>query len=602
MSSGSENQATAQIVTNSNTTFGDNQWPMFHHDISHTGYSTSLAPDTNASLWNYTAGNQIISSPAIANGRVYFGSRDGNVYCLDAGIGLELWRYNTSHLVCSSPAIYENRVYVGSNDIPGLNGSHFFCLNADTGELIWEYTTGDESMVGFYSSPAVVSGRVYVGSGDHKVYCFDAMTGMKLWEFMTGYDVDSSPAVVNGRVYIGSEDGCVYCLNASTGAELWMYPTQSEIWSASPTVVNGKVYIGSDKLYCLDAESGVHLWDKQPDFSHSTPAFFHDNIYVCDSTDTVYCLNATYGWIMWQYQVSAGDLGMWSSPAVADGKVYVGGGDGKVYCLDALTGAKLWEYQTGFFSYPIYSCPAIAENFMFIGDNTGTMHCFCGTSHPPEAPILYGPDLGAINLWYTFCINSIVNPNGDEFLVICDWGDGNISEWQDPLIPGQNISGSHMWTRPGVYGIRVYVKDVWGARSPWSNLHNITIVDNKPPTTPTITGPNRVRKGVTYVYNAFAIDPNQDNISYFFDWGDGSGSGWIGPYLSGMQAHVSHSFGFVGDVCVKVKAKDSWGAESDWGTLPIRIPSGMLAPPFFPWLFERFPNAFPLLRYFLRCL
>ncbi len=67
------------------------------------------------------------------------------------------------------------------------------------------------------SSPAVSRGYVYVGSLDGKVYCLNAATGEKVWEFVTGDAVFSSPAVSGGNVYVGSDDGKVYCLRAAVG-------------------------------------------------------------------------------------------------------------------------------------------------------------------------------------------------------------------------------------------------------------------------------------------------------------------------------------------------------------------------------------------------
>jgi hypothetical protein len=55
-------------------------WPMFRHDLNHTGYSTSTAPNTNHTIWTYTTGGFVSSSPAVADDRVYVGSDDGKVY------------------------------------------------------------------------------------------------------------------------------------------------------------------------------------------------------------------------------------------------------------------------------------------------------------------------------------------------------------------------------------------------------------------------------------------------------------------------------------------------------------------------------------------
>jgi hypothetical protein len=56
------------------------------------------------------------SSPAVADGVVYVGSDDNNVYALNASTGITIWTYGTTGLVDSSPAVANGVVYVGSND------------------------------------------------------------------------------------------------------------------------------------------------------------------------------------------------------------------------------------------------------------------------------------------------------------------------------------------------------------------------------------------------------------------------------------------------------------------------------------------------------
>jgi outer membrane protein assembly factor BamB len=64
--------------------------------------------------------------------------------------------------VYSSPAVANGVVYVGSYD------KNVYALNAKTGAKLWSYTTGG----GVYTSPSVANGLVYVGSDDGNVYAF----------------------------------------------------------------------------------------------------------------------------------------------------------------------------------------------------------------------------------------------------------------------------------------------------------------------------------------------------------------------------------------------------------------------------------------------
>lgn len=70
--------------------------------------------------------------------------------------------------------------------------------------------------------------------------------------------------------------------------------------------------------------------------------------------------------------------------------------------------------------------------------------------------------------------------------------------------------------------------------------------------------------GTTYTYSSSTADNEGDQVSYLFDWGDGTDSGWIGPKNSGETASASHSWGSTGTYQVKVKAKDTGGHVSVW--------------------------------------
>jgi outer membrane protein assembly factor BamB len=61
-------------------------------------------------------GEYSVSSPAVANGKVYFGLDNNYVYALDAFTGDLVWSYKTEGAVQSSPAISDGLLFVGSND------------------------------------------------------------------------------------------------------------------------------------------------------------------------------------------------------------------------------------------------------------------------------------------------------------------------------------------------------------------------------------------------------------------------------------------------------------------------------------------------------
>jgi outer membrane protein assembly factor BamB len=210
-----------------------------HSDVS------ALDAKTGARLWSYATGdNYLTSSPAVANGLVYFGpSGKGSTgwYALNARTGVLQWGYYIYDAEYSSAAVANGVVYVGAESA-GL-----YAFDARSGALLWSYRTGNKDSG--YTSPAVANGVVYFGS-DNNVYAVNANTGVVLWTYAAGNFVESSPAVANGVVYVGSDDYNVYALNAKTGAKLWSYATGDSVHS-SPAVANGMVYVCSDKVYAF---------------------------------------------------------------------------------------------------------------------------------------------------------------------------------------------------------------------------------------------------------------------------------------------------------------------------------------------------------------
>jgi hypothetical protein len=127
----------------------------------------------------------------------------------------------------------------------------------------------------------------------------------------------------------------------------------------------------------------------------------------------------------------------------------------------------------------------------------------------------------------------------------------------------------------------------------------------EPPNTPSIEGEMKGNTGTSYPYSFVANDPDGASVFYYIDWGDTTNSGWVGPYPSNEETIIQHSWSKKGDYAIKCKAKDVIYAESDWTTLDITMPKNNEAfntHPVITWLFEQFPNAFPILRYLLGCI
>jgi outer membrane protein assembly factor BamB len=251
-------------------------WPQFRDQPGHHGHNGTenvLSPATVSGMdldWSFATG-PTSSSPAVANGMVYVGSNDNNVYALDATTGALQWSFATGNGVSSSPAVANGVVYVGSAD------NNVYALDAATGALQWSFATGGD----VYSSPAVANGVVYVGSVDNNLYAIGAATGFQLWYLITGGPVNSSPAVADGVVYVGSSDGNVYALDHAAGGEQWRFAATGGV-NSSPAVANGVLYVGSAEIvYAIDVATGVELWSYLTGGTGaSSPAVANGVVYV----------------------------------------------------------------------------------------------------------------------------------------------------------------------------------------------------------------------------------------------------------------------------------------------------------------------------------
>jgi hypothetical protein len=73
-------------------------------------------------------------------------------------------------------------------------------------------------------------------------------------------------------------------------------------------------------------------------------------------------------------------------------------------------------------------------------------------------------------------------------------------------------------------------------------------------------------------------------------WGDGASSGWSGPYNSGQQVTLSHTWYREDTFTIKAKAKDPYNTESDWGTLEVTMPRNKaISSSLSQWFLERHP-------------
>lgn len=169
-----------------------------------------------------------------------------------------------------------------------------FCLNAETGALIWDYRYPSIPMAhaGPRSTPAVEGNHVYtLGSKGH-LFCFDAGTGDVIWkrdlvaERLSGnskWGFSTSPVVVEDRVILNVGSAGL-ALDKTSGKPLWKSGLPS--WGLSTPVLTE---IGEQKiallnteytLYAVDIANGNVAWTYPWAYCDADPVLIKDTIYL----------------------------------------------------------------------------------------------------------------------------------------------------------------------------------------------------------------------------------------------------------------------------------------------------------------------------------
>jgi outer membrane protein assembly factor BamB len=94
--------------------------------------------------------------------------------------------------------------------------------------------------------PVAASGRVFFGStSSDTLYCLDAKTGETLWEFTTDGPIRIAPSIANKRVFFGSDDGFVYCLTEEAGRLIWKFRPDDSAQAKEKKFLNNGRFIPS---------------------------------------------------------------------------------------------------------------------------------------------------------------------------------------------------------------------------------------------------------------------------------------------------------------------------------------------------------------------
>lgn len=265
-------------------------------------------------VWRYKVsfgdgGKRIFSSPSVLGNHVYFGSYDGNLYCLDINTGKRKWVFLDADWIGSSPcvAVDTRIIFIGLEFGLTKKKGGVAAVDAETGRLVWSYY----EMTGLTHASPVYSQRervVICGCNDKKIYALNSKNGSLKWSFETEGEVKYG-AIFNkdqSLCFIGSMDGTVYALKTKNGELVGKYQTLFGIYS--------------------------------------NPVLHEDRYLIVGSLDkNIYCWDTKENKLHWKVSTNGR---IFASPLLHEGCVYIGSNDGFVRVIDPISGVVLGVIKT----------------------------------------------------------------------------------------------------------------------------------------------------------------------------------------------------------------------------------------------------------------
>ncbi len=190
-------------------------WPFL---LTSGGYPTlvdlaGLDPLTGDTLWSFHAEDLIYGLASLVDGRVYFGSWDRYLYCLDAESGEEIWSFWCEQINRGSVAIgHDGTIYTATSGGVGI----LFALSPD-GDELWRY-----ELPGLVSNAPIVAGDgiIYLCSSHWTGSDYESRVhairpdGTELWAKLMPDDVRASPMLApDGTLYVVCRDKILYAFH-----------------------------------------------------------------------------------------------------------------------------------------------------------------------------------------------------------------------------------------------------------------------------------------------------------------------------------------------------------------------------------------------------
>lgn len=357
-------------------------WPMTRGGPALTGHAAALVPLDPVIAWTFASSGPVTAEAAIVDGRVYVGSDQGTLHCLEAETGREIWRFETGDAIAAAPAVRGGRVFLSSND------GRLYAVDVATGAELWRYAAEEKMSSGAVAigNPSGTGDWVLLNGYDGTTRVFAAADGKLVWSYQTEDYINGSPAVVEYRFLVfGGCDAQLHVVNLADGTLVRKIPTDAQI-PASIATFGTMAYCGNyaNQAVAFDVAAGTVAWiyeDRALPF-FSSPAV-NDRLVLIGSRDkNLHAIDRQTGAGVWKFATGGRVEG---SPVVFGDGVVFASSDGRLYAAGLETGAEIWRLDLG---ESLLASPAFGARQIVIGGEKGTVFAIRARittpTHPPN--------------------------------------------------------------------------------------------------------------------------------------------------------------------------------------------------------------------------
>ena len=209
-------------------------------------------------LWRVDLENGVEGGAAVAGDKLYFGSSDGQFYCVNLANGKTIWTFPVRAETLAAPTVDNGVVYFESG------ADVVFALDAMSGKQLWTYNRQVTTQLSIRAStrPVVNGDLVYAGFSDGFIVALNRKSGALTWEHKIGkgnrfHDVDATPVLDGDSMYVASFDGSLVSLKAASGEVNWTIEQGAYV----PVTLGAGVH--ADQLYYSTADGAILVVDKR---------------------------------------------------------------------------------------------------------------------------------------------------------------------------------------------------------------------------------------------------------------------------------------------------------------------------------------------------